>query len=170
MSTAMATAAVEPTTTMEATTTVAVEATAASRYPAACVTAPIRSASTFCVSAATIALVSDVAPSHVASSAITAVMAPTFAAIVAMSPTSTPVAVIPRAGANKHSARKPVRAVESVRRAGIWVIVVVPVFTHRRAGNVARTNADSYRAEAHPYSDLRLRIRQRHHHQYTQQH
>jgi len=53
-------------------------------------------------------------------------------------------AVIPRAGADKDAADKPVRTVEAVRRAGVRVIRVVAIGAHGRSSNDDRwdSNAD----------------------------
>jgi hypothetical protein len=64
--------------------------------------------------------------------------------------------VIPRARANKHAVYKPVRTVITVRRASIWIVVIVSIRANRRTRRVPRTNSD-------PEANLRLRIRERHH-------
>jgi hypothetical protein len=68
----------------------------------------------------------------------------------------------PWAGADEDAADEPVRAVETVRRAGIGVIRVVAVGTDRRGADVTRTHANTNR-------DLRFRRRSREEHKGAQQ-
>jgi hypothetical protein len=65
---------------------------------------------------------------------------------------------IPRAGADENSARKPIRPVVAVRRAGVGRVIIVAVLAYRRGPNVAGT-------KTHAHADLRLRISQRQHYQ-----
>jgi hypothetical protein len=71
----------------------------------------------------------------------------TTTAPTATTPTAAPA--IPRTGTYKQSARKPVRSVEAVRRAGVRIISIVAVRAYRLYANSDR--------------DLRLRIGQRQH-------
>jgi len=82
------------------------------------------------------------------------------AVAVAMTPTTPSAAspAIPRTGADKHAAYKPVRPVISIRRARIRIIVIVAVRAGWRSANVTIA-----RAPSNSHSHLRLRIAQRQH-------
>jgi len=72
-------------------------------------------------------------------------------AIISAAPVGMSPAVIPRAGADEDSIRKPARTVISVGRTGIRIVGVIPVGANRGARHIAGAEAD-----AHAYSDLRL--------------
>src|SRR4029077_8157614 len=73
-------------------------------------------------------------------------------------PTPRTSPAIPGAGADKHSTHKPVGPIEAVRRARVWIIVVVSPLAYRRPANISVA-----RSISHAHANLRLRIRQRQH-------
>ena len=64
---------------------------------------------------------------------VTVVAGPTVVAAMTPSP------VVPGTSADKHSARKPLRTIEAVRRTGIGIIRIVAVGANRRSVHIARS-------------------------------
>lgn len=152
MSTTMASTTVESASTVEASTTM---------RPAAYEAVATRITTSGIVAAASIAVrisFMSVAPASAGvSEARTSVEA---AAIISAIPEPRRVTpVIPRARADKYAVYEVVRTVEAVRRTGIRIIVIVSVRADRRTCRVGRAHRNSNRANTHPNSDLRLRIR-----------
>ncbi len=74
-------------------------------------------------------------------------------------------AVIPRTGADKDSAREPLRTVVAVWRTRVRVIRVVTVSARGSGAKVSRANSNSYRAYAYANANRNsLRIGERRHH------
>ena len=66
--------------------------------------------------------------------------------------------VIPRARSDENTAYEILRSVVAIRSAGIRIVIVVSIRTNWRSGDIRRSHSDS-----NSYSNLRLRIRKRHH-------
>ena len=76
----------------------------------------------------------------------------------------TPVAVIPRTGADEDAADKPFRPVVAIRCACIRRVGIVAVGAHRRRANrtnVSRANSDGHRPHSHANANANLRLRGR---------
>jgi len=129
----MSAATVEAASAMEAATT---PNRAAMESATGVTTSSIASA---CIPASGVAATSIAAPGVAASTGIAATPISSVAPVSAASPISTvtPAPAIPRAGADEHSAYKPPRAIEAVGCAGIGIIRVVTIRTHRRRGRIA---------------------------------
>jgi len=84
------------------------------------------------------------------------VAAPAATVITAAIPAMIPIRVIPRAYANEHAVCKPFRAVETIRRARIRIVVVIPVSTNRRWTYISRAIIAGAHAHADEHS-LRAR-------------
>ncbi len=89
------------------------------------VTAAMEAATTVEVAAAIAAIES----ASETASAVVAISTTVIAAPVAV-PMIAVVAAIPGTGADEDAAAEPIRSVESVGRAGVWVVVVVAVGAH----------------------------------------
>jgi hypothetical protein len=72
---------------------------------------------------------------------------------------------IPRAGTNKYAASEPRRAIVSIRRAGIRIVVVVTIRTH---GSRIGITPIHWRADSDSNRDLGMRISRRREQQNTQ--
>jgi len=133
--------------------------TSASVTAATVETAAAGSASVEATSASSRKAAVGIATTPVTSASVGAVtIAPASSAIAPASsaPAATPAPPVPRAGTDEHSATKPLRTVVAVGCAGIRIIIVIPVLTHRRPAHVARSHSDGN-------SYLRLREGKRHH-------
>ena len=158
MSTTMASATVEPASAMKSTSTVEAAATVipATVIPAAYEAVATASITTSGIVAATSVAVRisfmSVAPTPAGIAAAPTVVTPAAAIISAIPEVRRVSPVIPRARANEYAVHEVVRAVVAVWRAGIRIIVIVPIGADRRASRVSRTNSN-------PETHLRLRIR-----------
>src|SRR5208283_3882117 len=144
------TAAADTAATMESAAAVATEAASnAAVDPATCVAAtraaPVGPTGAIPVSRTAIAISAPIAVSP-------ATVGPPGPAIIAASP-----AVIPRPRADKHAAHKKVRAIVTVRRAGVRGIPVIAISANGRGAYPGIHRANS---NAHP--DLRLRVPRAH--------
>jgi hypothetical protein len=160
-------------TTVKSTTTATVESTATSVAAGVPTSGIITGVS---ASIASARVTSGVATSTYEAAAIVAVSVvarPTIVSAVTPSP------VVPGTGTDKHSARKPLRTIEAVRRTGIGIVRVIPVRTHRRPVHIARARVGIALvitlvgvglvvSDRNSCLNLRLRVRNRQH-QHSQQ-
>ena len=170
MSTAMASAstveattpAVESASTMEATSAAVVPATtmvpAAYEAVAGVTTSGIVAAASITMSISFMSVAPapagvPMAPTiAIPTSGAPTIMIPAAAIISAIPEPARMSPVIPRASADKHAVHEIVGTVIPVRRAGIRIIVIVPIRADWRTSRVGRTDPD-------PKTYLRLRIR-----------
>jgi len=157
----MSAAAMSATTTVESTTAATVESAASTMDRAT----TMETASRAAVEAASRTACKATSAGKAASTVKTSSTDESASAPPASTPAATPTTptpraspAIPRPGANKHSARKPIRPVVAVRRASVRCVVVIPVLAYRRSANISVS-----RSISHTHADLRLRIRQRQH-------
>jgi hypothetical protein len=113
---------------MEAATTATMEATTTMKSAATCITAAITKSAAPVVRIGTVAV------------AVIAVSTPSVITVA-----TSVVAVIPRPGADKETACKPLRPIVSIRRARIWVVSIIAIGACWGCADVAvtRANADA---------------------------
>ena len=146
-----AAAAVEGAATVEASAAMTGKGVAvigASATVSAC-TATIADSAAISVATASITIASTVAVS--ASVAITPAVETAMPVAAATVESMTPVAVIPRAGADEHTTDKPLRTIVSIRRARIWIGWIVTIGACGCRSHVGWSDSD-------PHCNLRLRV------------
>jgi hypothetical protein len=137
-------AAVEPATTVEA--TAAVEAAARGSAESIATVEPVTTKSTAEATTTYKSATTHESPPADEPTTEAAIEAEATAKTPA-SPWATPAP--PRAGADEHSTREPIRPIVAVRRTSIRRVAVVAIVAHRRTVHIARSNP-------HPHTHLRL--------------
>ena len=120
----------------------AVEAATAVELSASVEVAPTVTVAAMEVSAAVPAIVA----ASIAAMTVIAVLAVAIISTATVAVSAAVIAVIPGAGADEDAANEPVRAIKTVGRAGVWIVIVVAIFADRRGAVINRgPNSDAER-------------------------
>jgi hypothetical protein len=125
--------------------------------------AAVKSSTTAMKAAATVKCVSSAEAAAKAATVAVAATREAATVISSASPTAaieastvisaTPISPVPRPGSDEEATGKPVRPIEAIGSAGVWVVTVVAIGANRRSAVVAKPRTDP-----HAYRYLRLRI------------